>query len=203
RSEPVAAHIEAIEAVIAEKKSKRQTTTQEQGEDERVSRRRLAVIEERCVGCRICELSCSMSHRQGVFNPRYGLIGVESHCDTGLNKPISRMDYPHICRQCDPAPCAEACPADAFDTDEALSIRVINQDACSGCEQCLAECPHGRVLMNRETEKAMKCDLCGGDPLCVRYCPVPGTGEHGAAGCDVDGLLPGAGLEPSDGRPRK
>jgi carbon-monoxide dehydrogenase iron sulfur subunit len=138
---------------------------------EAVSGRRLRVIEERCVGCRICELSCSMAHRDGAFNPRNGLIRIESNREMGLDKPVSHIDYPHICRQCEPAPCADACPAGAFDTNEAPSIRVINQEACTGCEQCLGACPYGMVLMDRETEKAGKCDLCGGDPLCVRYCP--------------------------------
>ncbi|MHB8910002.1 MAG: 4Fe-4S dicluster domain-containing protein [Syntrophales bacterium] len=138
---------------------------------EQVSGRRLRVIEERCVGCRICELACSMAHRDGAFNPRSGLIRVESNREMGLNKPVSRIDYPRICRQCEPAPCAEACPAGAFDTNEALSIRVIDQEVCTGCEQCPGACPHGMVLMDTETGKAGKCDLCGGEPLCVRYCP--------------------------------
>jgi anaerobic carbon-monoxide dehydrogenase iron sulfur subunit len=137
-----------------------------------MSKGRLKVIKELCVGCRICELSCSMLHCDGACNPRYGLVRVESRRDTGLNKPVSCIEYPHICRQCEPAPCAEACPTVAFDTNEVLSIKIINQDTCSGCEQCLSECPYGMVRMNKETEKAMKCDLCGGEPLCVRYCPV-------------------------------
>jgi carbon-monoxide dehydrogenase iron sulfur subunit len=137
-----------------------------------VSAKRLKVMEERCVGCRICELSCSMFHNDGAFNPRNGLIRVQSNREAGLDKPVSGMDYPHICRQCEPAPCAEVCPADAFHTNEELSIKMISQEACIGCEQCLCECPYGMVSMNKETEKAMKCDLCGGEPLCVRYCPV-------------------------------
>ena len=113
-----------------------------------------------------------MFHRAGVFNPRYGLVRVESRRNTGLNKPVSCIEYPHICRQCEPAPCAEVCPADAFDKNDNLSIKVIDQEICTGCEQCLGECPYGMVLMNKVTEKAMKCDLCGGEPVCVRYCPV-------------------------------
>jgi Fe-S-cluster-containing hydrogenase component 2 len=89
----------------------------------------------------------------------------------GLNKPVSRIDYPRICRQCEPAPCADACPAGAFDMNGALPIWVINREECTGCELCLGACPHGMVLMDRETGKAGKCDLCGGEPLCVRYCP--------------------------------
>ena len=136
------------------------------------SGRRLRVVEESCVGCRICELACSMVHRDGGFNPRNGLIRVESNRETGPNKPVSHIDYPRICRQCDPAPCADACPAGAFGANRALAIQVIDPEECTGCGQCLDACPYGMVLMDREAEKAGKCDLCGGEPLCVRYCPA-------------------------------
>lgn len=137
-----------------------------------MSKKRLSVVEERCVGCRICELSCSMFHRNGAFNPRYALIRVESKREIGLNRPTENMDYPHICRQCEPAPCAEACPAEAFGTDEGLAIRIVTQEECVGCKQCLDACPHGMMRMSENGEQAMKCDLCAGDPLCVRYCPT-------------------------------
>ena len=137
-----------------------------------MSAKRLKVIEERCVGCRICELSCSMSHQNGAFNPRYGLIRVESRREIGLHKPVSNMDCPHICRQCEPAPCADICPVEAFLSNAALSIRIVDQEACIGCGQCPDACPYGMVLMDHQTDRALKCDLCGGDPWCVRYCPV-------------------------------
>jgi carbon-monoxide dehydrogenase iron sulfur subunit len=86
--------------------------------------KRLRVTAERCVGCRICELSCSMFHHDGAFNPRNALIRLESNREVGLNKPIENIDDPHVCRQCDPAPCADACPADAFDADDTLSIKT-------------------------------------------------------------------------------
>jgi len=136
--------------------------------------KRLKVLEEKCVGCRICELSCSMFHHDGAFNPRNALIRIESNREFGLNKPIENIDQPHVCRQCDPAPCAEGCPAEAFAANETLSIRFVDRDQCIGCEQCLQECPYNMIVLHREDgeTKAGKCDLCGGEPLCVRNCPV-------------------------------
>jgi anaerobic carbon-monoxide dehydrogenase iron sulfur subunit len=134
----------------------------------------LKVIEERCVGCHICELMCSMYHHDGGFNPKQALIRVESNREFGPNKPTANIDRPHICRQCDPAACVDACPADAFGVNEFLSIRVVDKDKCIGCEQCFQECPYQMIVLHNENDelKARKCDLCGGDPLCVRYCPV-------------------------------
>ncbi len=115
-----------------------------------------------------------MIHHEGAFNPRNALIRVESNREFGLNKPITNIDRPHVCRQCDPAPCAENCPAEAFDAHQALSIMVVDPDKCIGCEQCVQECPYGMIVLHREEGdvKAAKCDLCGGEPLCVRNCPV-------------------------------
>jgi anaerobic carbon-monoxide dehydrogenase iron sulfur subunit len=115
-----------------------------------------------------------MFHCNGAFNPRNALIRVENNREVGLNKPIENIDQPHICRQCNPSPCSNACPADAFDANEALSISIVDPDRCIGCEQCSSKCPYNMIVFHEDNEevKAGKCDLCGGDPLCVRYCPV-------------------------------
>jgi Fe-S-cluster-containing hydrogenase component 2 len=39
-----------------------------------------------------------------------------------------------------------------------------------GCKTCVIACPLGGVLYNYRNERAMKCDLCGGDPECVKAC---------------------------------
>ena len=136
--------------------------------------KRLKVIEGRCVGCRICELACSMFHHDGAFNPRNSLIRVDNNRVVGYNKPIKNIDHPNICCQCDPAPCEDACPVDAFDLNEALGIKIVDQEKCIGCGQCVEECPFNMMFLytRNESMKAGKCDLCGGYPLCVRYCPV-------------------------------
>jgi anaerobic carbon-monoxide dehydrogenase iron sulfur subunit len=138
--------------------------------------KRLKVIDGQCVGCHICELSCSMIHNDGAFNPRNAMIQVESNREVGLNKPIQKIDHPYVCRQCNPSPCADACPVDAFDASDTLSIRVVDRDKCIGCEQCVSACPYNMILLSEDAGKkkvkAGKCDLCGGEPLCVRYCPV-------------------------------
>jgi Fe-S-cluster-containing hydrogenase component 2 len=37
---------------------------------------------------------------------------------------------------------------------------------------CTIACPFGTVNYNASTGKAIKCDLCGGDPACAEACPT-------------------------------
>lgn len=132
--------------------------------------KRLKIILERCSGCRICELTCSMVHHGGSFNPRNSLIRIEINRMPEIDTPIAQIDKPNVCLQCEPAPCAESCPANAFQWDERLEIWEIDSGLCTGCGICANECQHDMILI--KNDKAMKCDLCGGDPVCVHYCPT-------------------------------
>jgi Fe-S-cluster-containing hydrogenase component 2 len=45
-------------------------------------------------------------------------------------------------------------------------------DRCVGCKLCTIACPYGTVFYNPETQKAFKCNLCGGSPACAAACPT-------------------------------
>ncbi|MEW5785371.1 MAG: 4Fe-4S binding protein [Bacillota bacterium] len=44
-----------------------------------------------------------------------------------------------------------------------------SKEKCTGCGACVAACPDGMINLDAHG-KADKCDLCEGEPLCVRYC---------------------------------
>jgi Fe-S-cluster-containing hydrogenase component 2 len=116
-----------------------------------------------CTGCRICELVCSLSKtgRLNIYQARLKVVP---------GKALG-SSYPVICRHCSPAPCYQACPVpEAMAVDTATGAVVLDPEHCIRCLACVEACPFGAIPVGPEGEM-LKCDLCGGDPLCVRYCP--------------------------------
>ncbi len=134
----------------------------------------------KCIGCKTCELACVMSHSNDInmtpdkFQPRLKVI-------KGMTVTV-----PVMCRQCDNAPCANACPTNAI-IRKASSIQVI-QERCIGCKTCVIACPFGAMtVVTQEVTasdemgntvyqtQALKCDLCidnPAGPACVASCPT-------------------------------
>ena len=48
----------------------------------------------------------------------------------------------------------------------------VDHDVCIGCRSCVAVCPFGAMNFNKTERKVYKCDLCDGDPQCVRFCDM-------------------------------
>ncbi len=124
----------------------------------------LAIEHEKCTGCRLCELVCSVKH-DGVSNPARSRIRVMKWESEGLYIPMA-------CRQCDDAPCLNICPVKAISRDKELDFVRVDHDVCIGCRSCVAVCPFGAMGYNSIDSKVIKCDLCHGDPQCVRFCDV-------------------------------
>ena len=55
--------------------------------------------------------------------------------------------------------------------EKRFPIAEIDNDKCTLCEICITACPFGAIQLDPEGNP-LKCDLCGGDPLCVRHCPT-------------------------------
>lgn len=119
---------------------------------------------KKCVGCRICEQWCSMSHFN-VGNPKKSRISVtRSHVDY--------MDYPVACHQCVDTPCIKACPpkVSALSKDEKTGAINVNQEKCIACKMCIKACPYNAIKVHPTEKYVLICDLCGGDPQCVKHC---------------------------------
>jgi Fe-S-cluster-containing hydrogenase component 2 len=128
---------------------------------------------DKCSGCRICEVVCSIKHT-GEFNPElsrirvydfyHGLIQVPSTCWGCRNQWADRE-----------APCVAACPVPGaltwYNGDKRLNIPVVNEGLCTQCLACVDACKAKAMRVNPRTGFPMLCDRCGGDPECIKACP--------------------------------
>lgn len=119
---------------------------------------------DKCTGCRICELGCSLRHEKRC-QPSKSRIHAIIWAEEGVSVPV-------VCSHCDDAPCMDACKYDALWRDPATGAVLVMEEQCIGCKMCLVACPYGCMGYDRRRHKAFKCDLCGGDPECCKLCPT-------------------------------
>ena len=141
----------------------------------------LVVDPMKCQGCGSCMMACSLGHHGAVSQ---SLSRIQIQQDPFANFPGDISMAP--CHQCEDAPCVEACPVAANRPALAKGdVRMIDQERCIGCEQCIDACKFtpSRVQWDPKLHKAQKCDLCtdapylgepggiGGTQACVKVCP--------------------------------
>ena len=138
--------------------------------------KRIYADEKYCIGCRLCEVHCFVSHsrskhiikahreEKGQIQPR---VLVEQ---MGVNS------FALQCRHCEDAPCIESCMTGAMSRDPETGAILCDETKCVGCWMCVMVCPLGAVSPSRTEKKvASKCDLCqmqfSDQPPCVANCP--------------------------------
>lgn len=128
-----------------------------------------------CTGCRTCEMICSFSHLKTEVNPRKARIRVRQDLLKGVNEPV-------VCRQCPKPKCVAACPEKAIHQDPELKNPVIDPAKCNLCLACQEACPFGAIFFDEEERVLLVCDLCHGDPMCVKFCRHYPHKTHAALG---------------------
>lgn len=134
--------------------------------------KKLFALQNLCTDCKICEVACSLIHSpEGELNPLWTRIKIE-HVPT-VDTRVSKDGFgfvADICHHCaNPPPCAKVCPTDAFYYDPVTQAAIIDQGKCIQCMECVPACPFDTVFVAPSGE-VLKCDLCGGDPACVKAC---------------------------------
>ena len=127
---------------------------------------------ELCTGCQTCEVICSAVKNSGKAQPSLARIQV-------VRDPFGSTIHnfePKPCLQCQHPVCMSVCKIEgAMYIDEGTGARCIDETKCAdGCKDCIVACGEyydpPRIMFDPERNVVIKCDLCGGDPECVKWC---------------------------------
>jgi Fe-S-cluster-containing hydrogenase component 2 len=120
------------------------------------------IIPKNCTGCRTCKVACAAVKGVG------GALGRSriQIADMGDGKYVQLN-----CLQCVTAACKTVCPTNALQRNEDTGAIEHIRSLCIGCGLCAAACPFGHIYFDEKDAVPLKCDLCGGNPSCVKFCP--------------------------------
>ncbi len=141
----------------------------------------------RCIGCRSCEVACSVSN--GNFVPDVkndnALEKVRDTTEkqyTVVNRYSTEKGEIFVKKQCmhcwQPA-CAAACLVNAMVKTKEGPV-TWDGDKCMGCRYCMVSCPFDipKAEYHSTNPRIMKCTMCherlqeGKKPACVDSCPT-------------------------------
>ncbi len=130
--------------------------------------------EEVCIGCRYCEIYCSVEHSK--TKDIIKAFKMEGHRPVPrvtmvYNGPVS---FALQCRHCDEPDCVYACITGAMYKDRETGVVIHDARKCVGCWTCMMVCTKGAISRDETRGKiASKCDLCPDRevPACVANCP--------------------------------
>ncbi len=124
----------------------------------------LAIHPDKCVGCRLCQLACSVA-KTGEYDPSQSRVQQSSLPQDGSVGPV-------VCRHCLTPRCLEICPVAAIRRDPRGGIVAVDSQRCVGCGLCTLACQYGGIRYAPRERKAIKCDFCDGAPECAKHCPT-------------------------------
>ena len=120
----------------------------------------LHVKKANCLFCRTCEAVCSTA-KEGETNLSKSRVRV-------IPDHENRTASPVVCLHCGRPPCVEVCPVGAVFKNENTGLVELKEEECIGCGMCIEACPFDAMIMF--SDYPVWCDLCGGEPLCAKYC---------------------------------
>ncbi|MFZ5943038.1 MAG: 4Fe-4S dicluster domain-containing protein [Bacillota bacterium] len=124
----------------------------------------IKVNKHTCTGCRYCEVVCSFNKHKEC-EPSRSRIKIDKDEIQGTEKPV-------VCLQCSKPKCVAACIRGALYKDEKTGIILYIDDLCNQCQDCVKACPFKAIWFHENLNSIIKCDTCGGNPACVKYCPT-------------------------------
>ena len=110
-----------------------------------------------CVGCGVCEETCSETWFK-VADRAKSSIRIEEDGRGDLSAVF--------CTQC--GECVQVCPTGALSQDKQGIVRV-KKKLCVGCLACVGFCPYQAMFLHTDQVEPFKCVACG---KCADECPA-------------------------------
>jgi Fe-S-cluster-containing dehydrogenase component len=124
--------------------------------------KRIAFDPLRCSLCGACMAACALI-KAGKPDLSQSRIRIET---AGSCVPLRAA----VCRHCEEPACVTACMSGIIDRDPETGLVTRRHEGCFRCAACAVNCPVGACVQDEALNAFTACDLCGGDPLCVRVC---------------------------------
>lgn len=128
---------------------------------------RMIVANDKCKGCRRCEVACIAAHHGMTMKE-----AMKCRDEFVSRVQVIKTDDFKItvrCHQCENAPCCNVCPTGALQQGEDGEI-FMNNEMCIACGLCLASCPYGVIQLDgygkpavegsTDRQVAVRCDMC-------------------------------------------
>jgi len=135
--------------------------------------KRIRILEQYCMGCRLCEIYCAVQHSKSKDLMKAYKGEYPKPMPRILVEEKGYVSFAIQCRHCEDAPCIDACIAGAMHRDPTTGAVLCDEERCVGCWTCIMVCPFGVIMKGGERKVVSKCDLCLGEeePVCVKKCP--------------------------------
>jgi Fe-S-cluster-containing hydrogenase component 2 len=119
---------------------------------------------EKCNGCLECEKACVKAHPNAVASGKPRIK---------INKDESGKHSVAVCVHCETCPPSDLCPSALLEFHEDGMYWTLDEHRCFACMSCMPRCPFEGIFFEGAfgVETAYTCDLCAGDPACIKACP--------------------------------
>lgn len=141
---------------------------------------------DRCIGCYNCQIACKDEHVGNDFTPiakpqpTFGhfWLSIKEQERALSSSRIRVYYYPHLCNQCENAPCIEAAKEGGV-YRRSDGVVIIDPVKSAGQKQIVESCPYGAVYWNEQLNVPQKCTFCAHlldqgweAPRCIQTCPT-------------------------------
>lgn len=113
-----------------------------------------------CDGCNECMSACARAKAQSDDQLQSRIQIVPS----GEGFELA------LCRQCGDPECVLNCPAGALAKNAGSGVIAWDGSKCVNCLLCTVGCAYGGIAYDAQAGHVIKCDMCAGDPACVKVC---------------------------------